>query len=384
MSTWTFPHTPTDPDWTVDWDAIEHRFSWIQALRGVPQEPRYHAEGDALVHTRMVAEALAALDEWRALEPATRSLLFAAALLHDVAKPHRTRAELDGRIASPGHAQAGACLAHYLLWTGAGLDTPAPFPWREGVTRLVRHHGLPLWFLAKADPRCAVIAASQSARPDHIALLAEADVHGRVCADQQELLDRVALFRGYSEELGCLISPYPFASDHSRFAYFTSATGLRTPANPARVAYDDTVCEVVLLAGLPGVGKDTWLQTHRPDWPVISLDAIRRELHVPPDINQGAVVQEAKSRARELLRRRQSFAWNATNIARSLRTQLISLFAAYHARVAIVYLDAQRDILLARNSSRPQPVPEAVIDRMAQRLEIPDPTEAHTVECVYT
>src|SRR5262249_31084052 len=174
----------------------------------------------------------------------TRSLLFAAALLHDVAKPRRTRAELDGRIASPGHARAGACLAHYLLWAGATLDTPVPFPWREAVTRLVRHHGLPLWFLTNADPQCAVSAASQSARLDHIALLAEADVRGRICADQQELLDRVALFRAYSEELGCFMAPYPFASDHSRFVYFTSALSVHTPANPARAAYEDTVCEV--------------------------------------------------------------------------------------------------------------------------------------------
>src|SRR5262249_26372329 len=117
--------------------------------------------------------------------------------------------------------------------------------------------------------------------------------------------------------------------------------------------------------------------------PVVSLDAIRRELHVPPDANQGAVVQEAKARARELLRRRQSFAWNATNVTRSLRAQPISLFAAYHARVAIVYLAAPRHIGLARNSARPQPVPEAVIDRMAHRLEIPDLTEAHAVEWDY-
>ena len=383
MGTWTFPHTPTPPDWTVNWDAIERRFLWIQALAGVPQEMAHHAEGDVLVHTRLVAEALVALDEWRALEPEPRGLLFAAALLHDVAKPFRTQIELDGRIASPGHAQAGACLAHYLLWASAGLDTPAPFLWREAVTRLVRHHGLPLWFLAKTDPRCAVIAASQRARLDRIALLAEADVRGRVSTDQQELLDRITLFRTCGEELSCFTSPYAFASDHSRFVYFTSVPSARTPADPARAAYDDTVCEVVLLSGLPGAGKDTWLGRHRPDWPVVSLDALRRELHILPDANQGAVVQEAKARARDLLRRQQSFVWNATNVTRTLRAQLIALFAAYHARIAIVYLDAPHDILLARNRARPHPVPEAVIDRMARRLEIPDPTEAHTVEWVY-
>ncbi len=81
----------------------------------------------------------------------------------------------------------------------------------------VRHHGLPLWFLDRADPARAVVAASQVARLDHVAMLAEADVRGRICADQRELLDRIELFRQYCVELGCLAQPRAFASAHSRF-----------------------------------------------------------------------------------------------------------------------------------------------------------------------
>src|SRR5262249_58034707 len=81
----TFPHAPSPPDWAVDWDAIARRFAWIQALAGVPQEAAYHAEGDVLVHTRMVAESLAALDEWRVLGPEERGPPFAAARPPEVA-----------------------------------------------------------------------------------------------------------------------------------------------------------------------------------------------------------------------------------------------------------------------------------------------------------
>src|SRR5262249_44487795 len=155
--------------------------------------------------------------------------------------------------------------------------------------------------------RRALIAASLTTRLDHAALLAEADVRGRTCIDKQELLDRVALFRVYSEEVGCATAPYPFASDHSRFVYFSSPPGVQ--ADPARDAYDDPLCGVTLLSGLPGSGKDTWIAAHRPDRPVVSLDAIRRELRILPTADQGAVAQEAKARARDLLRRRQSFVW---------------------------------------------------------------------------
>jgi predicted kinase len=329
----------------------------------------------------MVASALAALDAWRILPAEERGVVFAAAVLHDIAKPTRTRVEPDGRITSSGHAQVGAALAHYLLWLGDGLDEPPPFPWRAAVARLVRHHALPLWFYARADPQRALLAVSQITRLDHLALLAEADVRGRICADQQDLLDRIALFRAYGEEVGCATGAYAFASNHSRFVYFASPP--ESSPDPARDAYDDTVCEVTLLAGLPGAGKDTWITAHRPDWPVISLDAIRREQHVSPNAPQGAVVQEARARARDLLRRRQSFIWNATNVSRALRTQLIALFTAYHARVTIVYLDAPFAALLARNQARANPVPEAVIHRLARHLEIPDATEAHSVEWVW-
>ena len=134
------------------------------------------------------------------------------------------------------------------------------------------------------------------------------------------------------------------------------------------------------MAGLPGAGKDTWIARHAPDLPMISLDAIRRELKVTPREGQGAVAALAKSRARELLRRKQSLIWNATNITRAARTALINLFAAYHARIRIVYVDAPWDVILRRNHEREHRVPQPVIERMLRKLEVPDLTEAHRME----
>lgn len=374
-----FPLCPQPPGWTVDWPALRERFAWLEILQDVPQDATYHAEGDVLTHTRMVVEALAALDSWRILPEDERSAVFAAALLHDIAKPACTQIDADGRISSPRHARIGAQTARYLLWLAEGFDTLPSLAWRERVTRLVRHHGLPLWFFEKADPARAVIAASQSVRLDHVALLAEADVRGRVCADQPALRERIELFRAYCEENGCLTGPRAFANDHSRFLYFRNSQ-----AHPDYAAYDDTVCEVTLLSGLPGAGKDTWLRENVPDLPAITLDRIRHELGVAPEDTQGDVVRVAKERARELLRRGESFAWNATNITRSLRSQLIELFAAYHARVHIVYLDTPYATLFQRNAIRRERVPEAVILKLARKLEVPDLTEAQRVDWIAT
>lgn len=136
------------------------------------------------------------------------------------------------------------------------------------------------------------------------------------------------------------------------------------------------------MAGLPGVGKDTWVREHLEGWPVISLDEIRRELKIAPGANQGRVIQLARQRAKELLRQQTSFVWNATNIMRMRRQELVDLVTAYGGRVRIVYLDAPLSDILQRNQQRQERVPEPIIRSFAQRMEVPDLTEAHTVEWI--
>jgi predicted kinase len=248
---------------------------------------------------------------------------------------------------------------------------------REHVAHLVRHHQVPFWVLARDDAEPVTLRVSVTARCDHLTLLARADATGRDCADQADLLDRVELFAEWAAGLGCLDRAYPFASDHARVAYF------RTPGrDPAWAAYDDTRTRAIVLSGLPAAGKDHWLAAEGPDWPVVGLDTIRAGLGVQPGNPQHAVVDAAYSAAREHLRRRQPFVWNATNLSRSLRGRVLTLMADYGARVRIVTAEAGPADLHARNRARPRPVPQAAIDRMLRIWEPPDPTEAHTVERV--
>jgi len=191
-------------------------------------------------------------------------------------------------------------------------------------------------------------------------------------------LARVDLFRDYCREHGCLDRLYAFPSGLSRFTYFHKSQGQE--ADPTYDPYDDTRYEVVLMVGLPGAGKDSWLRAHLPDWPVVSLDALRHDLDVGPRDDQGAVVAAARERARVYLREGRSFAWNATNLTRQLRAR----FVDDHARVRIVYVEAPPEKVLRRNRERAghAQVPEAVIHRFAAHLDAPDPTEAHAVEWI--
>jgi predicted kinase len=145
--------------------------------------------------------------------------------------------------------------------------------------------------------------------------------------------------------------------------------------------YDDTRAEVILMSGLPGAGKDMWIERNVPGRPVIALDAIRRELGVDPRDDQGAVTSVARARARELLRAGTPFIWNATNISRTVREVLIRLFALYRARVVIVSVEAPWAVLLRRNQRRAHPVPLRVLDSLGAKFEMPSPDEAHEVVC---
>lgn len=365
---------PQSPDFEVDWDGLNEEFGWLVDLRGCPQDPIHHAEGDVWIHTRMVLEELTALERFREAPRDTQEEVFLAALLHDVAKPATTETQPDGRVTARGHARKGMAMARRIL-RKSDFDPVR----RERIAHLVLHHQLPMWCIEKGQPERHAILASLVCRLRDLSLLAEADLRGRRCADQEAALERVALFAALAEELDCLDGPYAFANDHTRLMY-----ARKPQQHHTAVLHHDPTCTLTLLCGLPGSGKSTWAQTHRPGQPVVSLDALRVRHGVSAGDNQGRLVQEAKELARTHLRAHESFVWDATALSRNQRAPLIQLGLDYGARVEIVHVEAARETAWRRNSEREEPVPERVVERMLRRWEPPTVLEAHEVRHVVT
>lgn len=363
--------------WTISknksWEHLKERFDWISRMEGVPQDARHHAEGNVAIHTQMVLDALESLPEYQELGPDAREILWASALLHDVEKFSTTVTEADGSITAYGHSRKGAIKARQILFR----EVPAPFAVREQIVALVRYHGLPLWLLEKPDPLKTIIKASYEVNTRWLALLARADAIGRICSDQADLLYRIDCFEEYCRENGCWGVPRPFRSAHARMYYLQ-----KEDCSPDYVPFETPQAEVIMLSGLPGAGKDTCIRKHFADMPLVSLDDIRREKRISPTDKKanGKVIQEAKEKARSLLREKKSFVWNATNITSQMRLQLIELFTTYQAKVRIVYLEVPYETLKQQNSKREAMVPANVLEHLIDKLEVPARWEAHEVE----
>jgi predicted kinase len=353
-----------------DEDADDIAPGLFEALRGIPQDPRHHSEGDVETHVRLVADALLSSEAYAELDEKGRRIAFAAALLHDVGKPSRTKIEPDGSVTSRGHSPAGAILARLALWR-----REIPIDEREAACRIVAAHQVPFRLMERERPEAALIRLALDLDPAVLVAVAEADARGRSTLDPSEArkaIDAVLLLDVLRKDtfVEDAVAALKTAPPHARFTWAKDPLG-RDPFSPV---HDDRRGTLTLLCGPPGAGKDTWLRENAPSLPVVSLDAIRNELRHP---DPGIVVQEALERARAGLRSGRDFAWNSTNMTREQRGKILSLALDYRFSIRIVHLEQPEAELRARNAARKDAVPNDAVDRFLSRWEAPVPTEAH-------
>lgn len=371
MKTWTEISAASNSD-VIAWAESQ---SWCALMQACLQDPEWHAEGDVWTHTQMVLEELIKLKGFADASRTEQIILLFTAIFHDAGKPATTIVEEStGRVRSPKHAAIGARIARKSL-----MELGCPVDIREHICHLVLFHGRPPYLGSNRPALDDVIRVSTYLSNRLLYLFALADTRGRICTtdnrtDPEEILE---LWKLESQEADCFEGPFEFANDHARFLYYRDQLD-----NLHYEPYEDYRCRMALVCGLPGAGKDTWLENHRGELPVVSLDEIRRELKVEPTANQGVVVQQAKERCRQFLRNRVDFAVSATNVTRQIRQLWIDVGADYNARVEIVYVEPELHTIQAQNISRNgiAAVPAWVIDRLIGKLDPPTLAECHALQ----
>jgi tRNA nucleotidyltransferase (CCA-adding enzyme) len=157
---------------------ISH-FPEIERLRGVPQEPEWHPEGDVWIHTMHVLNAAARVAERERIAGDHRAVLMYAALTHDFAKADVTELrERGGRLrwSSYGHEQRGVPLARRFL-ERIGIKNSIV----EQVLPLVEEHMAHTNMTGDVTPRAVRRLATRLAPASITQLLQliEADASGR-------------------------------------------------------------------------------------------------------------------------------------------------------------------------------------------------------------
>lgn len=356
-----------------NWEQLEKHCTWFQDMKEVEQDKIWHSEGNVQIHTKMVCEELIKLPEFQVLSDQDKHIMFVSALMHDIEKRSTTTTEEKyGRtcVVAPKHAERGEKTARELLYK----EFDCPYHIRETICKVVKWHGKPLH---SCSDKVMINLATQV--PIHfLSMISKADILGRICEDALEQLEKIEFFSLHGEDLDCLYGPRKFSSDLAEYVYLTSGHEAYLDYEP----FDETKFEVMMMSALPGSGKDTYITKNLKDWNIVSLDDIRVELGVKPTdkSGNGTVIQLAKERAKEFMRKRQNFVWNATNITAQLRMQLIELFESYGGKVTLVYVEVPYKTLIKQNNNREEIVPQVVLDKMIGKLEPPVREEAYNIK----
>ena len=360
----------------IDWTLLNMVFdNEIKKMEGCEQDEEWHSEGNVWNHTKMVLESLVKDKEWQEETERDSSMTFLAALLHDIGKVPKTKKSIDGHIVSIGHASKGARMTRCIL-----SKMHMPIVEREKIVQMVLMHMIPSRFtlLSESEAKKSVIRGSMGTPCNLLSLVARADVKGRMALDKkndESSLENIELFREFCRENNCFTEPFVFKNEYSRFMYFR-----KDDLWPQTDLYDPLEFEVVMMSGLPGSGKDHYIKSNLSHLPVLSLDEVRARLKGYSGADQGEVMVQSWEEAKELLRKKQPFVFNATNITRFFRRKWIDLFYKYGARTKIIYIEPSIETILKQNGNREGSVPEDVIYRLFDKMDMPNLTEAHVLE----
>ena len=352
-----------DPAWKI----VEMSFPYSTEMKLCIQDKIYHAEGDVWTHNKMIAQNL--YDRG-----SSSNIQLLTTLYHDVAKPS-TRLEIQEenriRISHPNHSRIGAQMAWASMWMNNVLTVVD----RIQVYKQIQWHQRAYHIWKNKDMKRAALSYDCDANWNDMIEFALCDNLGRISVAQQETIDSLHLLKMWLEENNVIGKVWKTPA--SRIFYFE-----KEGRDHHYQAREPTGSNVILMSGLPGSGKDTYISNKLHGLPVVSLDSIRNEMKITHKDNQGPVIQAALELAKTYLRKKAPFVWNSTNLTKMVRSKVIDVCRAYDAYVSIHSMATDFNECLKGNKNRISSIPESAIFSMLEKWEPPSLTESHEIHWI--
>jgi putative nucleotidyltransferase with HDIG domain len=329
------------------------------SMKKCSQDAKYHAEGDVLVHTKMVVQSLRELQEFDDLSNEQKTIVETAALLHDCGKPQCTAVSEDGRITAHAHEHIGSIVAREFMYKTDIPEFKFDVDTRELICRLIANH-MAVGFRKGDDLVCKSISIACDTRL--LGLLYAADLGGRICVDKTQHYAKAKEWRERCLSLGIWGSPYIDPAVDGVGACMFLRRGRTLNPHPMKGP-------VYFMCGLPGSGKSTW--SKNSNLPVIEPDAVRNELGVKWQQQEGRVAEIVRQRFFDSLERGQPFVFDALNLKRRTRREYVSQSHQKGFLVHFMHMERPFNDILEWNSKRPTRINDDVLLRMSERMDIP-------------
>lgn len=356
----------------LNWDFILELPHFCD-MENTQQNPRWHSEGSALEHTKLVCKnMLKFMEEDMEKCLHEKRLMMLSALFHDIGKPKTTfKGEKDGNWHSYGHESVGSKLTREMLWDWPIYD-------REYIAHMVKWHMEPLFFERAKNPRDVVDKITKTLPYYDIYRLKMCDLEGAIqkpnCSTKEEDRKILERFLNIGKELNNISwlnmfkigeSPYGCSGSLPKFA-------------------EDAVAVNVMI-GLPGSGKNTFIDNvllGKMDNPVVlSRDELgycsENEKIVGTNKQESKVTKIFNERLLDAVNNNIPVVLNNINLSAKRRKALKGFLGGKKIRWNYWYVEAPT--LKDNFKRRKGQISEKVFYNMIQNFDFPEHNEYHSL-----